>query len=48
MINPGSSGGGLFSMKGDLIGVNTLAVGFLGWAGISLAVSTADIQEFLK
>lgn len=49
MINPGSSGGGLFNSKGDLIGVNTLTYGSpFGWAGISLAVSIEDVKEFLK
>jgi len=48
MINPGSSGGGAFNNKGELIGVNTMLIGFLGWSGISLAVSTADIRQFIQ
>lgn len=49
MINPGSSGGGAFNEKGELIGVNTMTVGSMfGWAGISLAVSLYDIKEFLR
>lgn len=49
MINPGSSGGGAFNAKGELIGVNTMATGgFFGWAGISLAVDIRSIQEFLN
>jgi S1-C subfamily serine protease len=47
MINPGSSGGGAFDNKGRLIGVNTMLVGFLGWSGISLAVSVDDVRVFL-
>jgi len=47
MINPGSSGGGAFDSKGRLIGVNTMLVGFLGWSGISLAVSVDDVRVFL-
>jgi len=49
MINPGSSGGGAFNKEGELIGVNTMTMGgFMGWAGISLAVSLEDIKEFLQ
>lgn len=49
MINSGSSGGGAFNEKGELIGVNTMTMGgFMGWAGISLAVDAATIREFLK
>ncbi len=48
MINSGSSGGGAFNVKGELLGVNTLSVGIFGWSGISMAVSIADIEAFLK
>jgi len=49
MINSGSSGGGAFNDKGELVGVNTMTYGNpFGWAGISLAVSTENIKEFLK
>lgn len=48
MINSGSSGGGLFDSKGHLIGVNTMTVGFFGWAGISMTVDIATVREFLK
>lgn len=48
MINPGSSGGGVFNSKGQLIGVNTMTEGGpFGWTGISLAVSIEDIHYFL-
>lgn len=47
MINPGSSGGGAFNEKGELIGVNTMMVGFFGWQGISMAVSVEDVQKFI-
>lgn len=47
MINPGSSGGGAFNRKGELIGVNTMIVGMFGWQGISLAVSVEDIEQFM-
>lgn len=49
MVNPGSSGGGLFNEQGELVGCNTMTYGSpFGWAGISLAVSIEDIREFLK
>lgn len=48
MINPGSSGGGAFNEKGELIGVNTMMVGFFGWQGISMAVSVEDIRNFMR
>jgi len=46
-INPGSSGGGVFNSKGELVGVNTMSEGFFGWSGISYAVSIKDIKHFL-
>jgi serine protease Do len=48
MINPGSSGGGAFNDKGELIGVNTMSVGGpFGWAGITMTVDLDTIKEFL-
>lgn len=35
-------------LGGELIGVNTMSVGFFGWSGISMAVSVEDVQEFLE
>lgn len=47
-INPGSSGGGVFNSKGELVGVNTMSLGgFMGWSGISFAVSVEDVRAFL-
>lgn len=52
LINPGSSGGGLFdAATGELIGVNVRIVAtnpFGGSAGISMSVPLEDIQNFLK
>jgi S1-C subfamily serine protease len=48
MINSGSSGGGAFNENSELIGVNTMIVGPFGWTGISMAVNTDSIREFLK
>lgn len=48
MINPGSSGGGAFNEKGELIGVNTMTIGgFMGWAGISMTVDEKTVKAFL-
>jgi serine protease Do len=47
-IDHGSSGGGAFNEKGELIGVNTLMTGIFGWAGVSLAVDHTTIAKFLK
>lgn len=48
MINSGSSGGGAFNERGELIGVNTMTVGSpFGWAGISMAVDLPSIRAFL-
>ena len=48
MINSGSSGGGAFNDKGELIGVNTMSVGWFGWTGISMAVDVTTVRAFLK
>lgn len=48
MINPGSSGGGCFNAKGELIGVNTMSVGLMGWQGLSITVGVETVKEFLK
>lgn len=48
MINSGSSGGGAFNSKGELVGVNTMSIGYFGWTGISMAVDIASIRGFLN
>lgn len=48
MIDHGSSGGGAFNKKGQLIGVNTMPVGLFGWGGLSLAVDVETIRGFLN
>lgn len=47
MANPGSSGGGLFNQSGELIGVTSMTVGFFGWQGLSLAVNTETVKQFM-
>jgi len=48
MCNPGSSGGGAFNAKGELIGVNTMIVGIFGWQGITLTINTDTVNVFLS
>lgn len=43
LINPGSSGGGLFNLNGELIGLNAR-----GGEGIGFAVPITQIKEFLE
>jgi S1-C subfamily serine protease len=47
MANPGSSGGGAFNDRGELVGVNTMVVGLFGWSGLTMAVNTTSIELFL-
>lgn len=47
MANPGSSGGGAFNDRGELIGVNTMILGIFGWNGLTLTVNTDSITLFL-
>jgi S1-C subfamily serine protease len=47
MANPGSSGGGAFNDRGELIGVNTMIIGMFGWSGLTMAVNTDSILLFL-
>lgn len=48
MANPGSSGGGAFNTRGQLIGVNTMVLGVFGWQGITLTVNIDSVRQFLN
>ena len=46
-LNPGNSGGPLFSMTGHVVGVNTLTLSFIIADGINFAVSETTVAERL-
>jgi S1-C subfamily serine protease len=43
-VSPGSSGGGLFDARGNLLGITTLA-SLPGWQNLNFAVAAADFWE---
>jgi serine protease Do len=45
-LNPGNSGGPLFNLKGEVIGVNSM--GYLFSDGLGFAIQVNDVKDFLK
>jgi len=45
-LNPGNSGGPLFNLKGEVIGVNSM--GYLFSDGLGFAIKVNDVKHFLK
>lgn len=45
-LNPGNSGGGLFNMRGEIIGINTLVRH--NAKGISFAIPSSVVWDFIK
>ena len=46
-INPGNSGGPMFSMDGEVVGINAFGLRGLGLEGLSFALSIADVNALL-
>lgn len=46
-INPGNSGGPMFSMDGEVVGINAFGLRGLGLEGLSFALSIVDVETLL-
>ncbi len=47
-VNPGNSGGPLFNLRGEVVGVNDLKLVGIGLEGISFAIPVSTLREFLR
>lgn len=47
-VNPGNSGGPLFNLRGEVIGVNDLKLVGIGLEGLSFAIQTRTLKDFLR
>lgn len=47
-VNPGNSGGPLFNLRGEVIGVNDLKLIGLGVDGLSFAIQVSTLKDFLR
>ncbi len=47
-VNPGNSGGPLFNLRGEVIGVNDLKLIGLGVEGLSFAIQVSTLKDFLR
>lgn len=47
-VNPGNSGGPLFNLRGEVIGVNDLKLVGLGVEGLNFAIQVSTLKDFLR
>jgi serine protease Do len=47
-VNPGNSGGPLFNLRGEVVGVNDLKLIGLGVEGLNFAIQVNTLKEFLR
>jgi serine protease Do len=47
-VNPGNSGGPLFNLRGEVIGINDLKLIGIGVEGLNFAIQVNTLKEFLK
>ena len=47
-VNPGNSGGPLFNLRGEVVGVNDLKLIGLGVDGLSFAIQVSTLKDFLR
>ncbi|HXA13498.1 MAG TPA: trypsin-like peptidase domain-containing protein, partial [Opitutaceae bacterium] len=47
-VNPGNSGGPLFNLRGEVVGVNDMKAMMIGVEGLNFAVPTSILKDFLK
>ena len=47
-VNPGNSGGPLFNLRGEVIGINDLKLIGIGVDGLSFAIQVSTLKDFLR
>lgn len=47
-VNPGNSGGPLFNLRGEIIGVNDLKLIGIGVEGLNFAIQVSTLKDFLR
>jgi serine protease Do len=47
-VNPGNSGGPLFNLRGEVVGVNDMKAMMIGVEGLNFAVPSAVVKNFLQ
>jgi serine protease Do len=47
-VNPGNSGGPLFNLRGEVVGITNLKLAGIGLEGLSFAIPVSTLKEFLR